>query len=222
MIESVGIDPLRSQRVAGEALVGIFAPGRSRCEPKLDEYSATTAGRERIEDFIRAEYAKHFDATVNEFMPSLLAVPGRNGEVRAAAGYRAAGDGALFLEQYTRGPIEDMIAAKLGARAPRKQIVEVGGLACRGRLAAIDMIRALVPHLIVSGFAWIVFTGADTLADLLRLMSLEPHKLCRAERTLLGTTVSDWGSYYEHNPIVMGGRLLDGIEQLELMPDLCG
>jgi len=44
-------------------------------------------------------------------MPTLLATYEPNGDVRAAVGIRSAAIERLFLETYTRRPIEDTIAA---------------------------------------------------------------------------------------------------------------
>jgi hypothetical protein len=148
-------------------------------------------------------------------MPVLLARHDPTGRIRAVVGYREAADERLFLENYTAKPIEAVIAERLGVTVPRARIVEIGSLACRDGRDATSMVRALVPHLMAAGFSWVVFTCADTVRNVLRRLALEPHVLCPADGTALGPAMHAWGSYYDHHPVVMAGRLLDGAEALD-------
>lgn len=220
MREQAGTVSPSSQTANATSLVRILG---SRIPPSLiglTEHTQDAPGRAQVEAFIRQAYLEHFEAHLKDFMPNLLAMHDERGRVRAAAGYCGAADGALFLETYTRQPIEEVIAARCGQIPARDQIVEVGSFACRGGRAAIELIRALVPYLISTGFAWVVFTGADTVVNVFKRLRLEPRELCRANKALLGEAQCDWGSYYEHNPIVMAGRLIDGMDQLELIPSV--
>ena len=97
----------------------------------------------------------------------------------------------------------------------RSGIVEVGSLACTGGRAAMEIVAALGPALIADGFSWVVFTGADTVRNVFRRLPLRPIALCIANKSLLGDAQREWGSYYEHNPVVMAGRLADGVGALE-------
>jgi hypothetical protein len=165
--------------------------------------------RRQLEDFVRREYCSHFQAHVTQFMPVLLALHGRAG-VRAVVGCRGAGDEALFLEKYTREPIEQLLARRVDACVRRDEIAEIGSLACRGARAAVDMVRALIPFLLDAGFSWVVFTGADTVKKVFGHLRLEPTVLCAADESCLGDGRDDWGNYYLHHPQVMAGRLLEG------------
>jgi hypothetical protein len=122
----------------------------------------------------------------------------------------------LFLETYTIRPVEALIAERVGIAVPRAEIVEVGSLACRNGRAATEIVLALVPALIEAGFTWVVFTGADTVRNVFRRLRLVPHALCAADETLLGAARRDWGSYYDHNPVVMAGRIAEGLAALEM------
>jgi hypothetical protein len=132
------------------------------------------------------------------------------GGIRAVVGCRAAAAEPLFLETYTREPIEVALATVNGFWVPRERIVEIGSLACRNGGAAVAIIRALVPHLLRAGFSWVVFTGADTVMNVFQRLDLAPRMLCRADALLLGDARHDWGTYYDHNPHVMAGRVADG------------
>jgi hypothetical protein len=166
--------------------------------------------RSLLEEFVRSEFLLHFGAHVRQFMPELLGLHTMGGDFRAVVGCRAAAAERLFLETYTREPIEDALAARNGFFVPRERIVEIGSLACRSATAAVAIIRALVPHLLSAGFSWVVFTGADTVMNVFHHLGLTPRELCRANPQLLGEARHDWGTYYEHNPHVMAGRIADG------------
>ena len=183
----------------------------------LVDYSSSTERRREIEQFIRDEYREHFGANLTHFMPHLLALHRPCGAVRAVVGYRGAQE-ELFLETYTRKPIEQVIAERLGETVPRHQIVEVGSLACRDGRAAVEIIKAVIPNLIQQGFTWVVLTGADTVRNVFRRLDLEPRALCVADKSLLGDDQDTWGTYYDHHPIVMAGRLADGICALDPVP----
>lgn len=182
----------------------------------LMAHARHSIGRAPVEDFIRNEFFVHFGATITSFMPHLIALHEPTGEVRAAVGSRCAAAERLFLETYTREPIEQILADRLGCTVAREQIVEVGSLACRNGRAAIEIVKAVIPVLIHAGFTWVVFTGADSVRNVFRRLHLEPHSLCHADRALLGDAQDQWGTYYDHHPIVMAGRLVDGIRTLAL------
>jgi hypothetical protein len=170
--------------------------------------------RREIEDFIRREFRDHFGANLKSFMPQLVALHAPDGAVRAVVGCRDAAAERLFLETYTRKPVEHLIAERVGISVPRAEIVEVGSLACVNGRAATEIVLALVPALIEAGFKWVVFTGADTVRNVFRRLRLVPHALCTADPALLGADRHTWGSYYDHNPIVMAGRIVDGLAAL--------
>ena len=168
-----------------------------------------------VEDFIAAEFREHFGAELRSFMPTLVGLHDTTGRLKAAVGCRAAAREPLFLETYTNGPIEQVLRRQSGIDVARSAIVEVGSLACTGGRAAMEIVAALGPVLIREGFSWVVFTGADTVRNVFRRLHLKPIALCIANKSVLGAAQQEWGSYYEHNPVVMAGRLADGIGALE-------
>lgn len=167
--------------------------------------------RATLEEFVRREFLAHFGARIRHFMPELLGLHGPDGSIRAVVGCRSAAAEPLFLETYTRQPIEIALASLNGFFVPRERIVEIGSLACRNATAAIAIVRALVPYLLRAGYSWVVFTGADTVMNVFRHLGLAPHALCAADPLLLGEARHDWGTYYDHEPHVMAGRIADGV-----------
>jgi hypothetical protein len=176
----------------------------------LVSHGPSSPQRATVEEFVRREFFTHFGARIRHFMPGLLGLHDYDGSVRAVVGWRAAAAEPLFLETYTREPIEIALASLNGFFVPREQIVEIGSLACRSAAAAVAIVRALVPHLLRAGFSWVVFTGADTVMSVFRCLGLAPRELCRADPLLLGEARHDWGTYYDHDPRVMAGRIADG------------
>ena len=177
---------------------------------RLISHGPLSPQRALLEEFVRREFLAHFGARVRHFMPELLGLHDPAGAVRAVVGCRAAATERLFLETYTHEPIEIALAQN-GFFVPRERIVEIGGLACRNATAAIAIVRALVPHLLRAGFTWVVFTGADTVMNVFRYLGLAPQQLCPANPLLLGEARNDWGTYYDHEPHVMAGRIADGM-----------
>lgn len=177
----------------------------------LVSHDASSPQRSALEEFVRREFRTHFGARISHFMPDLIGLHGPDGSIRAVVGCRAAAAEPLFLETYTREPIEIALASLNGFFVPRGQIVEIGSLACRNAAAAVAIVRALVPHLLRAGFSWVVFTGADTVMNVFRHLGLAPRALCPADPQLLGEARYEWGTYYDHEPHVMAGRIADGM-----------
>ena len=180
----------------------------------LVRHSLRSPQRALVEEFVRREFRTHFGARIRHFMPELLGLHGKDGAIRAAVGCRGAATEHLFLETYTRKPIEIALAERNGFWVPRERIVEIGSLACRNASAAIAIIRELVPHLLGAGYSWVVFTGADTVMNVFHYLGLTPRELCPADPLLLGAARHEWGTYYDHDPRVMAGRIEAGASAL--------
>jgi hypothetical protein len=183
---------------------------RPRPQPALECHDRASASRAELEDFVREEFHAHFGAAVTQFMPELVALRSSTRTLRAVVGCRAAARERLFLESYTREPIEEVLARHTGFGIARERIVEIGSLACRTAGGAVAIVQALVPHLLSSGFSWVVFTGASTVMNVFRHLGLAPLPLCPADPLLLGEARHAWGTYYDHSPHVMAGRIANG------------
>jgi hypothetical protein len=184
--------------------------GRPHHPPVLERHHANSPRRAQLEEFVCAEFLAHFGARVTQFMPELLALRAATGELRAVVGCRPAARETLFVETYTREPIERVLARHNGFAVARERIVEIGSLACRSASGAIAIVQALVPHLLSAGFGWVVFTGATTVMSVFSHLGLKPEPLCSADPLLLGDARHAWGTYYHHSPFVMAGRIIEG------------
>lgn len=170
--------------------------------------------RQEVESFIQAVYGARYGARLHSFMPTLVALRDGEGELLAAAGYRSAGEHALFLERYLDRPVELLLAA--GALRPpaRGRIAEVGHLAAARAGQGRRLILQLGPQLVAQGFDWVVSTLTEELRHLFARLGLVPVALGIADPALLGLEAADWGSYYEHRPLVLAGQIAPALQAL--------
>jgi hypothetical protein len=170
--------------------------------------------RAALESFIRQRFAEHYQARVRHFMPCLLGLHDRNGEVQGAVGLRSAQRRPLFLERYLDEPIEQAVSQRCGREVTRTEIVEVGNLAAFGNASARLLIVALTDLLVAQGFRWVVFTGTPALLNSFQRLALDPLPLGLADPTRMGEELADWGSYYASRPQLMAGEILPGHQRL--------
>lgn len=163
--------------------------------------------RRALERFIAERFQLAYGARISHFCAHLLGMRDPHGTWLAAAGYTAAASGALFLEQYLERPVEQLLAAAAARPVARERIAEVGNLAA----AAPGMGRAFIPalgrHLHALGYRWVVFTATRGLRNAFGRLRLEPLLLAPALPSRLADGGAAWGSYYAHDPTVMGGRI---------------
>jgi len=172
--------------------------------------------RPEIEAFIRRVFSERFGARVPHFAPVLVSMSDPlSGRVLAAAGYRAAGDAPLFLEAYLGDPVERLLSGICGSSIDRTGIVEVGHLAAEQAGEGRRLIFLLGQHLADEGAQWVVSTLTETLRQLFIRIGITPLALGRADPGRLGSTAAaSWGSYYEHEPIVLAGQLPQALKSL--------
>ncbi|MEJ2515324.1 MAG: thermostable hemolysin [Gammaproteobacteria bacterium] len=161
--------------------------------------------------FIREAYRSHFGANLASLMPELCALLDPDGLPRAVAGFRHAGRGPLFLEQYLDQPVEAAIS--LASREPvdRDSIWEIGNLATRCPGAARFFVRRAALELADRGATWAVFTGTRRVVAVFRRLRVPLITLGSADPERLGDDAAGWGSYYDHAPRVVAGRVSLGL-----------
>lgn len=186
----------------------------ARAVPTLRTHRAGDPGRAGAEAFIREVYVRRFGADVDSFAPVLVTL-GEGDGIVAAAGYRGAGETALFLERYLPQPVEAMLAAHAGHAPPRRRIVEVGHLAATLPGEGRRLIQLLGPHLAREGYQWVVSTLTQELRRLFLRIGVAPLSLAAADPAALGAAAQRWGSYYEHAPVVLAGHLPQALRHLQ-------
>jgi hypothetical protein len=170
--------------------------------------------RTTVEQFIAACFVQRYGARIERFMPRLFTLRSADGSIRGAVGLRAASQ-RLFLEQYLDETVETAIATRTGVAIERASIVEVGHFCGAFPGAARKIIALLAPRLHDEGFTWVVFTGTVGLRNAFTRIGMRPLPLRGAQQDRLPDDErATWGTYYEHAPRVLCGRIEDGLRAL--------
>ena len=170
--------------------------------------------RPAVQAFIATVYARRFDARIAVWAPTLVSLE-HDGEIVAAAGYRS-GVKALFLERYLAQPIEDAIAARCGAAIARSEIAEIGHLAATRAGSARPLMVAMAELLRAQGFGWAAMTATAGLRAIFARLHVQSLALGAAEASALGQAAELWGSYYDHAPQVIAGKIAGNFERLQM------
>src|SRR5688572_28810005 len=173
---------------------------------RLELHPPASSRREAVEALVATVYRRRYDAHPPDFAPMLVSLSSGHGPV-AAAGYRPAGQGPLFLERYLDRPIEQLLPATRGAATSRSAIVEVGHLAATRVGEGRRLVYCLGQHLMDEGYAWVVSTVTRELRMLFLRLGVTPLALGVADPRALGNERHRWGSYYDHEPMILAGHL---------------
>lgn len=173
--------------------------------PRFAVHRGDSCGRAAAQRFIQRIYCDHYDATVRSWAPVLVTLE-EDGAIQAAAGYRVAA-APLFLERYLPQPVEGAIAQHAGTCVARGSIVEVGHFSSARPGAGRRLMALLGRHLAAQGHLWAVSTTTEELRLIFRRLRMRTVELGRADPAMLGDAAADWGSYYEHAPLVMAGEI---------------
>lgn len=190
--------------------LGLLPPpsGGVPAAPLFGCHATTDAQRAEVERFIQRVYARRFGAHVTHFAPHLVSLRDReSGQIVAAAGYRQASAAPLFLERYLDQAVELSLCPP-GAQPPsRDGIYEVGHLAAERSGEGRRLIFLLAQHLAERRAQWVVSTLTEELRHLFVRLGITPLALGRADASALGDGAGEWGSYYEHHPVVLAGQV---------------
>lgn len=178
----------------------------------LTHAAADSPRRREAEAFVHDIFARRYGADVAAFAPN-LALLEQQGRIVAAAGWRSADSGALFLERYLDVPIEGVLARLAGQPVQRSRVVEVGNLAADKSGASVQVILLMAEQLDQLGYEWVVFTATGELLAIFSRLGLPLLALAPADPTRLGEEAAGWGSYYDTLPIVVAGRIRLGLER---------
>lgn len=187
-------------------------PASPRLVPALHSHDASDPQRAEVEAFIRRVYAEQYGARITGFAPTLLSMRDAQGRLRAAAGFRSASDGPLFLERYLTGPVDQLLSSH--AQVDRDRIVEVGHLAALQAGDGRRMAARVAAQLVAQGQDWIVCTLTAPLRHLFTRLGIASITLGVADPARLGAEAPAWGSYYKQAPLVQAGYLPDALPAL--------
>ena len=181
---------------------------------QLHLWPAGDPQRAAAEAFIRARFQATYKADVCVFHPFLLGVT-RGDNITSVIGFRPAGSGRFFLENYLDGSTEQLLTEATGETIRRNQIVEVGNLASIDtesfRFLMIGLITLLdrLPET-----RWIVCTVGEKLIRLLRRTRFFPIVIQQASAECLSPEDGNWGDYYRHARSVVAGNVSYGMREL--------
>lgn len=167
-----------------------------------------TGMRTELESRIRAGFGQHFQACIEGFMPQLAVYRHASG-AEGVIGIRDAAADTLFLESYLDRPIDMAVSQYAGYGVQRGEIAEVGQFVISDRETVADFFRDLVPFLKSQGYDWVCFTGTNRIRALLSRIGFEGRPIATAIRERVTASGDDWGSYYDHDPVVIVGKLSD-------------
>jgi thermostable hemolysin len=179
---------------------------------RMARYSLSACGpdgaaRGELESFIRAMFQRKHGACIQSFLPTLIDLRDRAGQLCGVVGYRDAAQERLFLEQYLDAPVELEVARVCGQPVDRATIAEVGNLAASSCRAARVLAAQLPRRLVAAGHRWIVFTGTRAVRQLLASLDAPIVDLGAADPARLAAGAACWGRYYETEPRVLAGYL---------------
>jgi hypothetical protein len=167
-------------------------------------------GRAPVEGLIRDRFRQAYGARLRQFMPYLLTASAA-GVLVAALGYQPASFGSLLAERYLDRPIEEELSERFGRTVRRNEIVEVGNFADIQPGAVAGVTPAVTARLYRAGYRWAVITGVRPVRKAFRRLGLDLTPLTIADPARLGPdTLTDWGTYYAHGPVVLAGDIRAG------------
>lgn len=182
---------------------------------KVVGYLPWHEGRGRVERFIASRFRKAHGADVKTFLPTLISLETVAGEILAAIGVRSAQTEKLFLEQYLSHSIETEISHRSRAICSRRDVIEVGNLAGGQRGISRTFFAVLTAVLQDWGARWLACTGTAEVANVFHRLGIQPIELSAAHPDRLPNGSAGWGSYYEHQPVVMVGEIAAGLSRVE-------
>ena len=179
------------------------------------ELMIATPGDHRFLDateLTREQYREHFNCELAHVYPKVFCLY-KNDELVACCGYRAADQESLFLEQYLDLSIEQQISRETGKPLDRSTIVEIGGLAVTNKAEAFVFMMKLAPAFQSLGFTFATCTVTRPVRRCLQKLGIESYLLANADPTRVSDD-SDWGRYYDTNPVVLAGEIQPAIDRM--------
>lgn len=164
--------------------------------------------RTEAESFVRDAFRAAYDADIEHFLPTLMALRNDAGRLLAVLGLRDAGDERLFLEQYLDQPVEQVLSRAAACPIERDRLVEVGNFAVGAAGGGRWLITALTAYLYSAGHSWAVFTCGPELRNAFGRLGVELVDMAAADPGRLPLhELARWGGYYDQKPRVMAANV---------------
>ena len=173
---------------------------------------------QKVIKHVSQRYQEAFFAKLKQFMPAYLTLID-NDNIISVCGFRIAKDEPLFLEQYLEDDAHKLVSSVFNCDVKRSNLVEFGHLASFAKGMSPLHFYLIAEMLVELGFEWCIFTATDPLHAMMTRLGLEPQIIAHADQNKVPDAQSTWGSYYEHQPRVLAGNLLKGLERLQLIQE---
>ncbi len=175
---------------------------------KTDNLLNCLEDRLNIEEFIKTAFQKKYNAKISFFYPNFIVVY-KNQTLVGVLGWQKGNNNKFFLECYLEHNIENVIKTKIGIDLKRDEIIEIGNLATIDSYASFCLFAHVFNNLNTLSSKFIVFTATRSLLSILIKMKITTYILSEAKSSCLNKEdITNWGSYYEHKPIVIASPLL--------------
>ncbi|MCA0937213.1 thermostable hemolysin [Vibrio alginolyticus] len=184
----------------------------------LDIVSPTHPLWHKVIEHVSLRYQKAFFAELKIFMPAYLTLTD-NDSIISVCGFRIAEQEPLFLEQYLDDEAQNLVSSIFQCDVKRSNLVEFGHLASFAKGMSALHFYLIAQMLVEHGFEWCIFTATDPLHAMMARLGLEPQVITHADPNKVPDAQSTWGSYYEHQPRVLAGNLVKGLERLRLVKE---
>jgi hypothetical protein len=176
----------------------------------LDEQDPGRAAAKRL---IQDAYRRVFGAHLNEFYPGIATLQSRTGSLEGAVGVRYAASHPLFLEQYLNVSADARLSSVSGRPAGREAIVELGNLSVRRPAQTYPFMNLIGTWLHSYRIEWMLFALTGSLRRLFARSGVAMLELGVAYPSRLASALTDWGSYYDHDPRIVAIHLPAALEQ---------
>ena len=184
------------------------------CQPSFALYFKGSDKRKDVEQYIYDKYQHVYHAELNQYMPCLVSMESHK-EVNSVMGLRVASNNPLFIEQYSKQAIEDVITEQCQILTSRDSIVEIGNLAAVRQGSSQLLMIIVVALLYHAGYKWAVFAATKDVRHIMDRLNFSTYKLCKAKPDMLNGSAEQWGNYYDTKPYLMAGDLRDSYKKLQ-------
>lgn len=154
-----------------------------------------------VNAFLSEKFKAQFAATLQVFPLHYLVIY-RNKKISACMGVTFPSRDAYYAEQYLDDSIENVISQTLDKKIERSDIIQLGSIASSSIYAAVEMIQLGPLYILCLGAKYAICTVTNKLSGLMQKLDINFHVIRQVTQCSLHQDKNDWGTYYEHKPIV--------------------
>ncbi|MFK8049005.1 MAG: thermostable hemolysin [Halioglobus sp.] len=174
--------------------------------------------REPLERYISSVFQAAYGAKILDYLPLLFSLSQPNGHYSAALGLGSAAHGSLFSEQYLNHSVENYIDDHFACQCGRQNIMELGNLVSSYSGQSAFLYLLVTAAMAQAGVEYLLFCANKTVRASIKRSGFTPVVIDQAHPERLGGRASDWGSYYEGEPMVMLGDIKLSLAQASAQP----